>query len=65
MAAVLESSDRGLYIESLELIRDLDFDVLVPWAATGGQPFLAHTGKADTQRRIDGILERVRKGDDH
>jgi glyoxylase-like metal-dependent hydrolase (beta-lactamase superfamily II) len=29
VAAVLPSSDRQRYIESLELIRDLDFDVLV------------------------------------
>ena len=28
------------YMESLELIRELDFDVLVPWAATAGRPLL-------------------------
>jgi glyoxylase-like metal-dependent hydrolase (beta-lactamase superfamily II) len=65
VAAVLESSDRGPYIESLELIKDLDFDVLVPWAATAGQPFHGITDKADAGRRIDGILERLRRGDDH
>lgn len=64
-AAVLESSDRGPYIDSLELIRELDFDVLVPWAATGGQPYLAVTSHAQAQRRIDAILERVRRGEDH
>lgn len=65
VAAVLESSDRGAYIESLELIRDLDFDMLVPWAATAGQPFHAVTDRADARRRIDAILDRVRGGDDH
>jgi hypothetical protein len=65
VAALLESSDRGLYIESLELIRELDFDVLVPWAATRGQTYHAATDKADAQRRIDVILERLRRGDDH
>jgi glyoxylase-like metal-dependent hydrolase (beta-lactamase superfamily II) len=65
VAAVLESSDRGLYIQSLELIRGLDFDVLVPWAATRGQPYHAATDKADARRRIDAILDRVRRGDDH
>jgi glyoxylase-like metal-dependent hydrolase (beta-lactamase superfamily II) len=65
VAAVLSSSDRGLYIESLELIRELDFDVLVPWAATGGKPFYALTDQADAQRGIDAILERVRRGGDH
>jgi Metallo-beta-lactamase superfamily len=65
VAAVLDSSDRGAYIESLELIKQLDFDVLVPWAATAGQPFHAVTDKADAGRRIDAILARVRRGDDH
>ena len=65
VAAVLSSSDRGLYIESLELIRELDFDVLVPWAATGGGDFYATTDRADAQRRIDAILDRVRSGEDH
>jgi glyoxylase-like metal-dependent hydrolase (beta-lactamase superfamily II) len=65
VAAVLESSDRAAYIESLELVRGLEFDVLVPWAATAGQPFHAATDKADARRRIDAILERLRRGDDH
>jgi glyoxylase-like metal-dependent hydrolase (beta-lactamase superfamily II) len=65
VAAVLESSDRDAYIESLERIKGLDFDVLVPWAATAGQPFHAVTDKADAGRRIDTILDRVRRGDDH
>jgi glyoxylase-like metal-dependent hydrolase (beta-lactamase superfamily II) len=64
VAAVLPSSDRDAYIESLELIRGLDFDVLVPWAATGGQPYYAATEKADAQRRIDAILDRLRRGKD-
>jgi Metallo-beta-lactamase superfamily len=60
VAAVLDSSDRDAYVESLELIRELDFDVLVPWAATAGQPYLAVTDRADTRCRIDAILERLR-----
>jgi glyoxylase-like metal-dependent hydrolase (beta-lactamase superfamily II) len=65
VAAVLESSDRASYIESLALIKDLDFDLLVPWAATAGQPFHAVTDKVGTRRRIDAVLERLRRGDDH
>jgi glyoxylase-like metal-dependent hydrolase (beta-lactamase superfamily II) len=64
VAAVLPSSDRAAYVESLQLIRELDFDVLVPWAATGGQDFYAVTDPADARRRIDGILDRVQAGDD-
>src|ERR671918_69851 len=55
IAAVPESSDRESYIESLELIRELDFDVLVPWAATADRPYHAVTDREDAQRRIDAI----------
>ena len=64
VATVLWGSNRKAYLETLALIRDLDFDVLVPWAATRGQPYYAMTDKADTRRRIGEILERVRRGDD-
>lgn len=64
-AAVLGSSDRAAYVESLELLRGLEFDVLVPWAATRGQPYHAVTSHAEARRRIDAILERVRRGEDH
>jgi metallo-beta-lactamase superfamily protein len=63
VAAVLDSSDRERYVESLELIRGLDFDVLVPWAASAGQPYHAVTTAAGARRRIDAILERVRRGE--
>jgi hypothetical protein len=36
----------------------------VPWAATSGTAFYAVTDRADAQRRIDTILERVRRGRD-
>ncbi len=65
IAAVLDGSDRAAYLTSLELIRDLDFDVLVPWAATGGRPPHAFTDPADARRRIDAIVARVRSGEDH
>jgi glyoxylase-like metal-dependent hydrolase (beta-lactamase superfamily II) len=62
--AVLDSSDRRTYVESLELIRELDFDLLVPWAATAGQPYVAVTDRADARSRVDAILERLRGGGD-
>jgi hypothetical protein len=65
VAAVLGSSDRDAYIESLDLIRELDFDVLVPWAATADRPYHAVTSNGEARRRIDAIIERVRRGEDH
>jgi hypothetical protein len=64
VGAVLDSSDRAAYLESLELIRELDFDVLVPWAASAGELPYAVTSRADARRRIDAIVERVRAGGD-
>ncbi|HEX2127728.1 MAG TPA: MBL fold metallo-hydrolase [Solirubrobacterales bacterium] len=60
--ALLESSDRDSYLRSLELLRGLDFDVLVPWVATGGEPYLAATDPDDAVRRIDAIIERIHEG---
>jgi hypothetical protein len=57
--AVLGSSDRAAYAESLRLIRELDFDVLVPWAASAGQPWYASTDADDRRRRIDALIERL------
>lgn len=59
------TSDRSDYIESLELIRGLDFDLLVPGFATSGLPFHAATDKVDRERRIDELLERVRRGENY
>jgi glyoxylase-like metal-dependent hydrolase (beta-lactamase superfamily II) len=63
VGAVLGSSDRAAYLQSLELIRELEFDVLVPWAASAGQPEYAITDRADTRRRIDAIVDRVQRGE--
>jgi hypothetical protein len=53
---LLESSDREKITASMELIRELEFDVLVPWAATAGDPWWAITDRADTRQRIDKAL---------
>ena len=64
VAAVLSSSDRDAYLRSLELIGGLDFDVLVPWAATRGQRPYTLTDRAGAQRRIEAIIARLRRGED-
>jgi glyoxylase-like metal-dependent hydrolase (beta-lactamase superfamily II) len=64
VAAVLKSSDRAAYLESLELLREVEFDVLVPWAASAGQPYVSVTSRSDARRRIDAIAARVRRGED-
>jgi glyoxylase-like metal-dependent hydrolase (beta-lactamase superfamily II) len=65
IAAVLPTSDRARYLESLDLIRGLDFDVLVPWGATVGDPFYAVTDEHDRHERITKIMNRLWSGEDH
>jgi len=65
VAAVLDGvSDRGRYLESLAMIRRLDFDVLVPGIAPVGEAPIAEVDHADADRRIGAIIERLRRGQD-
>jgi hypothetical protein len=62
-AVVLDEGLRGEYLESLALVRELDFDVLVPWGTTeDGPAYGAVSGKAEIQDHIDAIIDRVRAG---
>lgn len=64
-AAVIDGvSDRDSYIESLELLRELEFDVLVPGIASIGEPHHQVVEREEARRRIDAILERLRRGED-
>ncbi len=61
-AGMLESSDRERFIESLELIRELDFDVLVPWVVDADDPYFVSVDARERRERIDGLLAWVRDG---
>jgi glyoxylase-like metal-dependent hydrolase (beta-lactamase superfamily II) len=65
VGAMLDSSDRDAYLDSLERLRELDFDVLLPWAASSDGPAHAATDRDDARRRIGAIIERIRGGADH
>jgi glyoxylase-like metal-dependent hydrolase (beta-lactamase superfamily II) len=63
-AAVLDGvSDRERYIGSLELIRSLDFDLIVPGIASAGHPYYSFTDRTEATQQIDAILERLRRGE--
>jgi len=64
IAAVLGSSDREAYVDSLARLRDVEFDLLVPWAAPHGEPYMARTDARDARRRFDSIIRRLRAGED-
>jgi len=61
-AVVLGSSLRAEYLTSLALVRELDFDVLVPWGTTEGDPCFALVDEAEIRARIDAIIARVEAG---
>jgi glyoxylase-like metal-dependent hydrolase (beta-lactamase superfamily II) len=62
-ATVLGESDRAAYLDSLALLRELEFDVLVPWAATAGEPYIDVVSHTQAQQRLDVIIKRVRAGE--
>ena len=62
VAAVLDSSDRGAYVESLDLMSGLEFDVLVPWAASATGPYMDPVDPAEAGRRMRALRDRVHKG---
>jgi|GEM_PF-3391921 glyoxylase-like metal-dependent hydrolase (beta-lactamase superfamily II) len=59
-AAVLDDSDRAAYIDSLERLRTVAFDYLVPWAAPPGAPWYAPADPA----QLDAVIARLRRGED-
>ncbi|MBV9535087.1 MAG: MBL fold metallo-hydrolase [Solirubrobacterales bacterium] len=63
-ATVLGESDRAAYLHSLALLRELEFDVLVPWAATAGEPYIDVVSHTQAQQRLDAIIERVQAGEE-
>jgi glyoxylase-like metal-dependent hydrolase (beta-lactamase superfamily II) len=63
-AAVLDGSDREAYIASIERLRELDFDVLAPWATHDGEPHFVTTGAEGRRRQLGAILDRLRAGED-
>lgn len=58
VAAVLGSSDRASYVESLARLRELDFELLVPWVAGLDDAFAVRTDRCDARRRIDAMIAR-------
>lgn len=60
---ILGSSDREAALQSLELIRELDFDAIVPWVAIKDEPSVFFAENEDDKRqRIQAIIDRVRDG---
>lgn len=61
---ILGSSDRKSSIQSLEMIKELDFDVLVPWVTIkDGPPAYVIENEEEKQQQIQNIINRLRDGE--
>ena len=54
---------RERYIQSLESIRTLDFDLIVPGIASAGRPYYSFTDRAEATGQIDAIIGRLQQGE--
>ena len=61
-AVVLGESDRAAFLETLALLRDLDFDALVPWPSQAGRPAVEHLTPELKARQIDALVARLKAG---
>ena len=61
-AVVLDAHLRADYLASLALVRDLDFDVLVPWGVTDDGPPFVIVERAEREERIEIVIDRVKAG---
>jgi glyoxylase-like metal-dependent hydrolase (beta-lactamase superfamily II) len=61
-AVVLDEAARADYVRSLTLMRDLDFDVLVPWGAYADEAAVHLVSPLEKHRRLSEVIDRVRAG---
>lgn len=63
-AVLLGESDRSAFLDTLFLLRDIDFDVLVPWPVQTGQPALNFVTPEQKEQQIAALIARIRSGAD-
>lgn len=61
-AVVLDPGPRADYLEGPAVVRELDFDVLVPRGPPKGGPSVALVDRAEIWARIEAIITRVDSG---
>ena len=61
-AVFLGESDRKRFLETLEHMRDLDFDVLAPWPAQRGLSAIDVVTPQQKRDQVDALLARLRAG---
>jgi len=61
---LLDSSDREAFLTSLRRLRDVEFDLLVPWVALKGAPVATPYTPQAFRRDLDAVISRIAAGGD-
>ncbi|MDN4614107.1 hypothetical protein P5G50_06535 [Leifsonia sp. F6_8S_P_1B] len=61
-AVLLGESDRAAFLDTVELMRDLDFDALVPWPAQTGRPAIDFVTPEQKEQQLAALRERLLAG---
>jgi glyoxylase-like metal-dependent hydrolase (beta-lactamase superfamily II) len=61
---LLAGSDRGAFLESLARLRDVEFDLLIPWVARNGEPAATRYAPEAFRSAIDAVAARIEAGGD-
>ncbi|MGP3535127.1 MBL fold metallo-hydrolase [Microbacterium sp. RD1] len=59
---LLGESDRTSYLDSLRTLRDVEFDVLVPWGADADGPAVFPVSRSQARDEITALIRRVEAG---
>ena len=62
-AVLLAERDREAYLASISNIRELDFDILVPWGSKDGRPYAYGVTRTQAHDNLERILDRLRAGE--
>lgn len=60
-AGLLDSSDPRSFVKSLKRLRDVDFDVMVPWVTSVGEPWAVPLSVEERHERFDRLIDWVRQ----
>ncbi|OOY05538.1 MBL fold metallo-hydrolase [Thioclava sp. F28-4] len=62
-AVLLGDSDRAAYLSSLALLKEIDFDILVPWGVEEGEPYGYAVTREEAAANLDRIIGRLEAGE--
>ena len=61
---LLDSSDRTAFLASMRQLRQVEFDLLIPWVALKGAPVATPYTPQAFRRDLDAVISRVEAGGD-